>query len=672
MPYSNVSCPENFCDIVLPVYNGLSYVKDCVESILCYTIMNSYHLYLVNDFSDKTTTGFLQQLSQVHPHITLHNNSENIGYVQSCNMGITLGRAPYVILINSDVIVTPNWLARLLECALSDTKIASVNPLSNNASQIDLPMVPGANFFAMDEYLQKCAPRHFPDIVTGVGFCILFSRKVLDDVGLFDSIYGRGYCEESDLCMRLTTKGYRTVLADHVYVYHKGNGTFTDSTERYRNNRKIFDSRWSHEYFRQFRAFKKANPLQPLRDLFPLHQRWDPKPIVWQTARGLLSSLRNKNFSGFILTGARGLFQLVKARRPIATPASVAKITRSNRLKVTYVLQDIIISGGVLSVIQIVNELILLGVEARIVALHEDPLIYDYIKFFSKPIIFRNYQDLIKNFPDSDIAVATLWKTAPWVASLRNENRIKTSVYFIQDYESWFFSDNNQVARSQVKATYKLIANKIVMSDWLQKMLIEDGFTSHKISLGMDLARFYPRDIQTLRPTVLAMARPITPYRGFTSVINALLYVKQSFPNVEIILFGDRFLSSYNIPFSYRDEEVISDQERLAYLYSEADVFLDGSDFQGFGRCALEAMACGTACVLTGVGGVTEYARNEKNAIVVPPKRPDLLADATLKILNNSQLKHGLVREGFDTVKNYCHKKEAKKTLAYFKKLMKN
>jgi glycosyltransferase involved in cell wall biosynthesis len=96
---------------------------------------------------------------------------------------------------------------------------------------------------------------------------------------------------------------------------------------------------------------------------------------------------------------------------------------------------------------------------------------------------------------------------------------------------------------------------------------------------------------------------------------------------------------------------------------------LDGSNFQGFGRTALEAMACGTACVLTDVGGVREYGRDEDNCLLVPPKSPESFANAIIRILKDSGLSEKLVRNGLETVKDYCHKREAKETLAFFQRL---
>ncbi len=654
------------CDIVLPVYNGLTYVKECLDSILKNTKSVSYQLYIVDDCSDLTTGTYLSTVAKNYPQITLKRNNQNLGFVRSCNHGISLGGSPYVVLINSDVIVTADWLFRLLRCAKSDQRIASVNPLTNHAANINIPMASGANFYGMDEFLRSNSQKRYPNVVTGVGFCLLLRRACLDKVGLFDEIFGRGYCEESDLCMRLTTNGYRTVVADDVYVYHKGCVSFKDRNKRYKKNRKIFDKRWRREYREQFRNFNSAAPLKPARELFRIEREWDPIPAMRETFRRLRNRFHQGKYFELILETERGIRRLMRAKRDIPTAESVARVTRSDRLRVTYVLPYLTLAGGVISVVQIVNELILLGVEARIVALRDYPEVYDW-NFYTRPIIFKSVSEMLRSFPTSDIAVATHWTTAPWVHELVRQKKAKLSVYFIQDYESWFYPENDQVSRKKVKETYKLIQNKIVKSNWLQSLLAENGHNAIKISLGLNLSIFYPRDIEKREnPVVVAMARPRTPRRGFIHTIEALRLVKKKMPKVNIVLFGD-YLKIKRVPFEFRYEGIIPDQDKIAELYSAADVFLDGSDFQGFGRTALEAMACGAACVLTNIGGVNEYARDEKNCLLVTPKKPKIFANTIIRILKDKCLMQNLVMGGLNSAKGYCHKREAKETLDYFK-----
>lgn len=661
--------PVPVCDIILPVYNSLAYVKQCVASVLAETAgADSYRLLIVDDASDQHTRAWLAEQAAQQEPLELLRNPHNVGFVQSCNRGMRASRAEFVLLLNSDVIVTPAWLERLLACARSDPRIAAVNPLSNHAAQINLPLPPGANFYAMNDLLGQRSPR-YPDVVTGVGFCLLLRRAALDQVGLLDEIYGRGYCEESDLCMRLTTQGWRTVVADNCYVYHQGKASFSDAgLSAYRHNRQIFDQRWAAEYRRQFRAFRRAAPLQTVRQDFAYPTYWHPLPQVWLTYRAFTQAWRQRRVVDMLLALARGLFHSLRARQPQPTAEQAAALCRPGRLRVTYVVPKLVIAGGVLSVVQLVNELILLGVEARIVTLFQDKALDDW-QLLSRPLVYPNWRTLLHECPPTDVLVATHWHSAAWVAELARRQPQAKTAYFIQDYEAWFYPENDP-HRAQVKASYALIPQRIVKSAWLRDLLAKDGYTARQIHLGMNLDVFYPRDKpQDGRLRLLAMARPGTPWRGFESLVAALAEVKRARPAVEIILFGDSRLSAQPIPFAYTDKGIVSRREDLARLYSQADVYFDSSDYQGFGRPALEAMACGAACVLTPVGGVSEYARDGENCLAVAPKQPQAMAAALLRVLDSAALREQLVRGGFATLQDYDVKREARETLAYFAKL---
>ncbi len=665
----NVKYELPHCDIILPVYNSLTYVNECIDAILENTKECGYTLHIIDDCSDKYTNVYLQKSVLENSHIILHQNTVNLGFLKSCNKGFSMGSSPYVLLINSDVIVTPFWLNKMIECAESDPLIASVNPFTNQAANINLPMPSGANFYSMDSILKTNPATEYPDVVTGVGFCILFRRNILNKVGLFDEVYKKGYCEESDLCMRLTTNGYRTVLAPNVYVYHKGKVSFSDPSQSYKENRKIFDRRWGREYKRQFKIFVLKNPLERYRRALRFEKRWAPEPCLRETYRQIRNKVRGHDYWGAIKAAAIGIKRLPESKQDIVTNKAVQKVSVPGRLRVVYVLPYLTIAGGVLSVVQLVNELILLGVDAKIAAVRAYPEIYDW-KFLFRPMIFKNVPELIQHFPETDIVVATHFSTAPWVGKLVKNKQAKTSFYFLQDYESWFFPKTDKKSRAMVKKSYDLIFNKIVKSDWLKQCIENDGHQARKIRLGMDLLTFYPRDVKkNINPVLLAMARPRTPRRGFETLIKTLTIVKQEVNELEIVLFGDD-LHSYSIPFEYTDKKIVSDQSSLARIYSRADIFFDCSDFQGFGRTALEAMACGTACVLTNVGGVSEYARNEKNCFLVPPKEPELSARAILTLIKDKVFREQIVVAGLNTAKKYCHKREAKQTLEYMEELM--
>jgi glycosyltransferase involved in cell wall biosynthesis len=125
-----------------------------------------------------------------------------------------------VILLNSDTILYDGWTRRLLEAAYEDVDIGTATPLSNNASCYSMfqNVTPRNHLNAM---LAEAEVPSLP-IPVGTGFCLYIKREVLDRVGMFDPVFGKGYGEETDLCLRATTSGYRHVLAAKVFVYHAG------------------------------------------------------------------------------------------------------------------------------------------------------------------------------------------------------------------------------------------------------------------------------------------------------------------------------------------------------------------------------------------------------------------------------------------------------------------
>ena len=74
---------------------------------------------------------------------------------------------------------------------------------------------------------------------------------------------------------------------------------------------------------------------------------------------------------------------------------------------------------------------------------------------------------------------------------------------------------------------------------------------------------------------------------------------------------------------------------------------------EGFGLPPLEAMACGAPVVLTDSGGVRDYARHEDNCLLVPPRDPQALAAAMLRILTDPVLADCLRRAGPPTTARF-------------------
>jgi len=138
--------------------------------------------------------------------------------------------------------------------------------------------------------------------------------------------------------------------------------------------------------------------------------------------------------------------------------------------------------------------------------------------------------------------------------------------------------------------------------------------------------------------------------------------------NVEFIVYGGakpRYpdLVPYNFLQSPSDGQ-------LAELYSSADVVVTSSWYESFPLPPIEAMACG-APVVTTQYGTEDYAFNEQNALVVPPRDPSALANAIERLLREDCLREQFKREGPKTAKLFTWNKTVDQVEKIFKNSLK-
>jgi len=227
-------------EIVICVHNALVDVKVCLDSIRNNTA-SRHRLTIVDDGSNDECRDYLSNYSSQHENVTLIRNESARGYTIAANQGLQKSRAEFVVLLNSDTILTPNWLENLLECAESSQQIGIVGPLSNAASWqsvpelFDLakdwsinPLPPGWNPNQMAELVTSYSHKEFPRVPLLNGFCLAMKRSVIEKIGYLDEqSFPEGYGEENDYCIRAVDAGFELAVADHVYIYHSKSKSYT-------------------------------------------------------------------------------------------------------------------------------------------------------------------------------------------------------------------------------------------------------------------------------------------------------------------------------------------------------------------------------------------------------------------------------------------------------------
>lgn len=226
-------------DIVVCVHDAIEESLACLESIRLGTEI-PHTVTIVDDASAGSAREQLRQFAAGLPWVRVIELDENLGYTKSANAGLMSSRADWVVLLNSDTIVSPGWLAGLFEVVSAKPDVALVGPVSNAASWQSVPdlndvngkwkvnpLPEGMSVAGMAELVSSIALRGFPEVPLLNGFCTLMKRKVLEEVGFLDEVaFPIGYGEENDLCVRVGKAGYKLAVADHVYVYHVKSATF--------------------------------------------------------------------------------------------------------------------------------------------------------------------------------------------------------------------------------------------------------------------------------------------------------------------------------------------------------------------------------------------------------------------------------------------------------------
>lgn len=265
-------CPDDdsSVDVVVPVYRGYDDTLACIYSVLKSDIATPYRLIAIDDESPEP--GLSQRLHELAEFglLVLLSNQRNVGFVQSANRGMSLSKKRDVVLLNSDTVVYGNWLDRLRWHSRSHERVATVTPFSNNATIFSYPHVLQNNrhrleldFPELARIFNEANDRNNLDVPTGVGFCFYITRNSLEELGGFDErLFGRGYGEENDFCMRAQGAAWRNLAALDVFVRHTGERSFGMEADEGKNRGLAQLTRVFPHYQRLIREYTEVDPLK--------------------------------------------------------------------------------------------------------------------------------------------------------------------------------------------------------------------------------------------------------------------------------------------------------------------------------------------------------------------------------------------------------------------------
>ena len=237
--------------IIIPVFNQHDMTNECIYAVMENT-QDCEIIVIDNGSTPEYTppfTGFIG--------CRVIRNTENKGFPAAINQGIREASGEVIILLNNDVIVTPWWSDRLIS-ALNQVSI--VGPVTNYSA--GLQKITTDLYNDKDE-LNKVAGGIYEDYEDNIqevnwviGFCMVFKKSLVDEIGYFDESIWPCCGEEIDFCLRAKKAGHKIGIAQGCYLHHDGSATFKAMDDLdYKNiclkNEKHLESKWGKDWYRQ-------------------------------------------------------------------------------------------------------------------------------------------------------------------------------------------------------------------------------------------------------------------------------------------------------------------------------------------------------------------------------------------------------------------------------------
>ncbi len=220
--------PDSF-SIIIPVFNNLTYTKNCIDSIIKTNNKKiPVELIVINNASTDGTAEYLNNLA-AKKMIKLINNADNLAFSIACNQGAKISAGKYLIFLNNDTQVSDGWIDSLLKVFIEDENVAiqGAKLLYPNNTVQHCGVVYGylsktvkAHYHiylnAPYDADRVCKSREF-QMVTGA--CLAIRAKIFQEINGFDENYHFGH-EDLDLCLKSRKAGYKVWYNAECTVVH--------------------------------------------------------------------------------------------------------------------------------------------------------------------------------------------------------------------------------------------------------------------------------------------------------------------------------------------------------------------------------------------------------------------------------------------------------------------
>ena len=226
-------------DIVVPCFDQPEFTAKCLDSIRATTKPGDFRVILIdNGSSPESSAVYLEKLDGMqHWYCKLESNT---GFVKATNCGLAVSTAPYVLLLNNDTELPPNWLEKMLEVMEAEPRVGIVGPLSSSAHQWQGQVGKGGvgwHVLGLHQMLSF--------------FCALIRRQVIVQCGYLSEEFRAGLGDDDDYAQIIHRSGWRLALRMDVEVLHHHRTSFRAVYgeggwhEMQKENLEFFKKKWN-------------------------------------------------------------------------------------------------------------------------------------------------------------------------------------------------------------------------------------------------------------------------------------------------------------------------------------------------------------------------------------------------------------------------------------------
>ena len=202
--------------IIIVNYNGKELLKKCLDSLLKVNYDN-FEIILVDNNS---TDGTVEFITKNYPSLIIIKLDSNKGFAEPNNVAAKISKGKYLLFLNNDTVVTPNFISEMVKVMETDKKIAICQSLllkpdgsvDSSGDFIDHLGVVYNSKTEIDEIREVSSAR---------GASMLVRSDIFEKLDGFDQKFFITF-EDVDLCWRSWILGYRVLIIPTSIVYHEG------------------------------------------------------------------------------------------------------------------------------------------------------------------------------------------------------------------------------------------------------------------------------------------------------------------------------------------------------------------------------------------------------------------------------------------------------------------